>query len=592
MFNLKINSEDVELSSDVIIQLSRLILDVSDISNRGIKISNAIMLPFTNKNDRLLGYPSRLNSNNLAFEQSQTYTLTENNNIVSTGDVIIKSFDEKKGIKIQLAEGYNFWSFIGSKQLIDLNLFEFDEIFGNTAFTNLKPKTDSIWLWGLTHDSTDTSQTALNNLKYSRPQYRKRRIIEQIVEKAGYELDYTNVLDVTILDDMGIISNAQNFSTSDYMRSWSNVTISAGTIDLTTGTLEFQEPGNVSETLSTTLTNNLYATSYVVKGSITAFGQTQLTITATGAETVTWRVALGEGENIINFRTDEIEIGSDTVFSIDSDVIFEDVRIYSHMNESDIAEIEGTWQAPGQASINEGYLILSDYNLPAMTQAQFFKTVITQLFLKVDVDNLNKVVKVEPFSYILNTNNAIDLSNSTEKFPTVTSGQVFGQLNFLTYQNEDTINEEFGRATFDVRNTNAPRIKEFISMPQYSASKEILISGNTTVKTEIYNITEATRVSIRDRVVYFATGTGIDYTCQFIGVGWQDLYSKNYFDFIESIKRERRLQANALISYLDFESISETPIIYIGELSSYFLVLSIDGYEEGKFSQLELIKYV
>jgi len=44
MFNLQIDNENVELDGRVKLQLSRLILDLTDISNRGIKISNALNL--------------------------------------------------------------------------------------------------------------------------------------------------------------------------------------------------------------------------------------------------------------------------------------------------------------------------------------------------------------------------------------------------------------------------------------------------------------------------------------------------------------------------------------------------------------------
>ena len=220
MFNLQIDSENVELDGRVKLQMSRLILDLADISKRGIKISNTLTLPFTKKNDRLTGYPSRLNSNNLAFENNPSYTLTESNNIASTGDVIIKSFDEKTGIKIQLAEGYDFWRLLGRLRMLDLDLFQYDEVFNTTTFDVLKNKTSSIWLWALTHDSDDPAETTLKSLQHSRPQYRTKRLIDEIIAQAGFDVDYTNVVDNTIFDDMGLMSNTSNFSVSDYMRSW------------------------------------------------------------------------------------------------------------------------------------------------------------------------------------------------------------------------------------------------------------------------------------------------------------------------------------------------------------------------------------
>lgn len=595
MFKLAINNESVELTDKSKLQMSRLILDLKDFSKRGINISNTLTLPFTVKNDRLTGYPSRLNSNNDAFEVNPNYTLTQQNNIISTGNVVIKSFDEKKGIKIQLAEGYDFWTLIGKRRMFDLDLFEFDAVFNIVTFDILKFKTASPWLWALTKDSDATNGTALDHLRFSRPCYRNRIVLDKLIEQAGFTVDYSNLFDITNIDDIGMMSNTRNFAVSDYKRFFENISVPAGDIDQTTGVLEFSEPGNVLLS-GNDLINQLYATSYVVKGNINAPEQTTLSITYIGAETTIETVNIPKGRSFLNFRTEEIEIGSSTVFSIANAVVFEDVRIYSHILESDIIDIEGDWMAPAQQSINNDFLMLTDYNLPSMTQATFFKTLIKQLFLKVDINPLTKVIILRSFSDILSTNNAIDLTGKSLRFPAYKSGKSFGQLNTLSYDNEDTISQEIGRATFNIENENAIPSKPFLLMPQFSASRETLISGNTTVVLNIYiegTIPgEGERTSRKDRIVVFKTGVGIPFTATFADVGWQNLYTQHYLTFIESVRRERTLSIKILLSFLDFKRINDSPIVFIGELNSYFLVLKISGFEEGEFSNVTMVKFV
>ena len=171
MFTLQINGEQVELNSKEKIKLSLVNLLLDDFSKRGITISNQVNLPLSSISQKSILFPSHLNSNNKAFEKRQSYTLTLNQNIISTGSTIIKEHDPKKGTKIQLAEGDDFWRLAGSKKLNDLILYDYDFVFSAASFDILKFKTDSPWLWALDSEASDTGETALNNLVFSRPKY-------------------------------------------------------------------------------------------------------------------------------------------------------------------------------------------------------------------------------------------------------------------------------------------------------------------------------------------------------------------------------------------------------------------------------------
>lgn len=595
MFNLSINSEQVELSDRSRMQLSRLVFDLKDISKRGITISNSIVLPFSKKNDRLLGFPSRLNSNNDSFEVNQTYTLTIQDNIVSTGDIVIKEFDEKKGIKIQLAEGYGFWTKVSKLKLNDLDLFEFDVDFSTASFNNLSVKTDSPFLWALDLSSGDESETVFNNLLYSRPHYRYRIILSKIIEQAGFQVDYKDIFNQTKINDIGFLSHSDDFSVTDYKRHWEGVAIPKGDIDQSTGLLEFSLAGNVALS-GNNLVNQLYSTSYVIKGVVNSKLKTSITVTSIGSEITTQTVSVPKGISNINFRTSELEINNNTVFSIGEDVVFENVRIYSHINESDIIEVEDTWKGNGQNSILDSFQILTDYNLPSMTQGVFFKEIIKMLFLKVDIDVLKRVVSLDSFSDVLNTNNAIDLTGKAMRFPPYSSGKSFGQLNLLSYNNDDAISNELGRASFNINNENAKPTKSFIKIEEFSASKETIVIGNTTIDVPIYTLPSATieaaRQSVGNRIVLFKTGIGIPFTATFAGIGWNVLFNSHYIKLIDSIERERVMNVSVLLSFLNFKKLRKKPIIFIGELQSYFLVLKVSGFEEGKFTKISIAKFV
>jgi hypothetical protein len=588
MFNLQINNENVELSDKTKLQLHMLVLNASDISQRGITISNALTLPFSKKNDRLTGYPSRLNSNNLSFETNSKFILLDQNRIISTGNVIIKSFDEKTGIKIQLAEGYNFWSYINSNRLFDLDLNSFDVTFSAANFTALSNKTTSPFLWGLSASHSDISENALQDLVYSRPSYRMRILLDQIISQAGYTVDYTNLFTQTKIDDLGFISNARDFSVTDYKRSWSNSAIASGDISQSSGSLDFSLAGNALLS-GNNLINQLYATSYVIKGEITAVRSCVITITyVIGSETLIEAIPINKGVNKINYKTESVNVGGSTVFNVSDDVTFNNVRIYSHINESDIVEIVGNWGVG--TSILDGFQMLTDYNLPSMTQGQLFKAMISHLFLKVDIDELKKEIVITSFKDVLSQNNSIDLSGKLEKYPSFSSGNSYARINTMSFNNDESISSELGTQYFTILNENAKPSKSFVNISEFSASNDVyyddLTNQNTMIHTPIY--TNDSRESILDRIFEFVDGDGITYSCVFGGIGFKH---NEYTSFIESTKRERTANANVLLNSSDYKKIKSKPVVYFSDIESYFLILKISGFEVGDFTKVQMIKY-
>lgn len=591
MYKLFIADEEAELSRKSRIQLSRLILDLEDISKRGIVFSNTIRLPFSAKNDKVCGYPSRLSSNNQAFEVNQTYLLFYKDTILSTGSVVLKECDVKEGITIQLAEGYSFWSQIGKSLMIDLNLFSYDFVFNNANLIALEPKTSSIWLNAYA-DWTNEPIIHAGEDCFIRPFYRYRLLINEIVEQAGYTLDETNLTDLTNYDNIGLSSNGPKFFVTDLKRRFQDETIAAGNIDISVGSSEFFYASGSTTLATDTLTNNDYKTSYALKGWVVSNFETSIVFQYTlGAITKSETLIIPIGRTYLSFRTDEIGIGSDTILILANEVTFEDVRIYSCVNESDIFAVEGAFEGPSHTAIFDGWQVLSDQNLPDQTQATFFKNLLKMLFLKCDINEQKKEIKLSYFPDILSTNNAFDLTGKIVKDPPLTSGSTYGRLNIMQYVNDVEIDPALGAAYFSVQSENAQPKKDFLTIPEFSASREFT-NGENSIFELVYDTVNLKRNVIKDRIVEFNPGVSIDYTANLAGVSMQRLYSANYVDFIESTKRERVLSAKVLLNYNDFRTLSNKPIIYDGNLQSYFLVTEISGWEVGEFTNIKLIKFL
>jgi len=579
MFRLLINGESAELDQRVKLQLSKTLLNLSDLSERGIKFTNAINLPFTEKNDRLTGFPSRLASNNDAFETNQIYQLVGDTGTISTGNVVLKDFDDKKGIKIQLAEGYDFWVQAGKKLLNDLVIHDQDFVFNIANMNALKSKGASVFITALHSATGDTTGTAITNFNQTRPCYYFRKVLEKIIESLGYTFDFGDVLSLTDLDFIGSLSNAEKFLVSDFKRRFQDVDL-IGTLDISSGTDIFSKPGNVA-LATTTLTNQLYKTSYVIKGTVTAPISTSLLVNI-GSKIE--RIIVPKGESFINFRSDELEIGSVITISTNDLVNLTDLYIYSAINENDIFEVESV--------INiDGYLVLADYNLPQHTQKQFIKNLFKLSFLNSDIDENKREIK---FTYLpdqINTNNTIDLSGNVDRYFTVKSGNTYGQLNVLKYNNEDTISQELGSAFFTVNNDNAPENKDFLKIDEYSASDEITVSTNNVIVVSIYDTTENKRQARKNRIVFFEeTGTfGIN--AVFNPLSFQRIYSDRYFPFVEATKRERVIVLTSFLTTLQFNALQTKPVVYIDFLESHFLIAGVKGFQEDKKCKLEAIKF-
>ena len=579
MFKLLIDNEEAELNTKSVITLNKLLLDLDDISLRGINFTNSITLPLTTKNDRLTGYPSRLSSNNLAFEVRKEYILFDSQTILSRGNVIVKSFEEKAGIKIQLAEGSDFWNVAGSKLLNDLVIHANDFTFNATNMDALKAKSTSVFLVAL-HCATDpTINTALTNYTYTRPCYNFKSILDKIILELGYEVDYTDVLTKTDLIDLGCLSNTEKFFVSDYKVRFENINQN-GNINYTSASSIFTKVGNVTQSGST-LTNATYKTSYVVKGFINSLVNTQILFEANGNTEV---ITINRGRSFINFRTDEIEISSSFVINFPTLINLEDVYIYSAINEPDIFAVE-------EAIDITGFLVLADYNLPQHTYKQFIKNLIKINFLDFTIDENKKKITFRYMPEIINTNNVVDFSSKVERYFEVNSGSIYGQLSVFKYNNDDDINENTGTAYISINNENAQEIKEIIAINEYSASREINVSTNNIIVVNIYNISENSRQSIKNRIIFFEETGTFGFNAVFSRIAWQQLYSKHYVDFVEATKRERVINFDAYINYLDFRTLQRNPVIYVQSLQSNFLVTDIQGFQRNEKCTLKCIKY-
>ncbi len=579
MYRLLIDGIEAELNRDTKINVSRTVFDLSDLSKRGMKFTNAFVIPITNTNDKILGYPSRLSSNNQAFERTYPYQLEDINTIVSTGRVVIKDYDEKKGIKIQLVEGYDFWSLAGQKRLNDVVNHGDDFQFNASNMNALKFKTSSVFVTALHTATGNKNDTALVNYKYTRPCYNFKVVLEKICADIGFDIDYGTVLENTDLEDIGCLSNATDFYVTDFKRRFEGQVLS-GDIDFSSASIVIPNVGNT--TLSgNSLLFNTYKTSVIIKGFVSS--QIDTSIEVTFPDRIE-RIAIQRGDSFINFRSDSAEIGATATISCPDALTLDDVYVYSAVREGDIFDIEE------DITLSNSW-VLSDYNLPVITYKAFIKTLAKMFFLDTVIDEQNKVLKLVYLGGAIDTNNFVDLTGRINRDNSWTAGKVYGRLNVFTYENDNDVDQDLGRAYFNVQNENAKPVKEFLSIGEFSASDELTVSGNTVITAPIYTPTENKRQAVTNRIIYLNETGSFGINATFNQISWQRLYSEHYFDLIENTTRERVLKFKVFLTNLLFNQIQRTPIIYDKDQESYFLVSSIGKFNREELAELEVVKY-
>lgn len=578
-YSISILGESLDLNQKSKIGIHKTLLDLSDLASRGMAITNSIIIPFSKKNDRLLGFPSRIASNNKAFETSPEYILFDSSGIISRGNIVIKSFNNRTGIKIQMAEGYSLWSLAGKRKLNDIVNHEDDFIFNDTNMNSLKTKTSSVFLTALYDSIGNGTNTALDTYVYTRPCINFLPLLNRVVNELGYSLDVSDVGTHTEIEDVGCLSNTNEFYVSDFKRSIDRLSIT-GIIPLSGWTNVFSKTGNVSLSGGDTLTNNLYKTSYVFKGWVESLNGSQLLFTfGSNIE----RVLVPPGRTFINFRSDEVEIGTALVISAESTVKLEDTFIYSAIPESAIFDIEG--------AINiVNYLVLSDYNLPQITYKEFIKVLMRMFFLDLDIDELKKTAKLKYLPNYSQPDSAIDLSNAVDRDIEFESGNLYAQLNVLSYANDEDVSPNLGAAYFNVENSNAQQSKDFLRIGEFSASNELVASGENIVSVKIYNDVDSKRESISDRIVYFSEVGAFGFNAVFNPISFQRLLSNHYSAFINNTKRERVTTLNVYLNHSQYREIIKNPVVYVDFMNATFLITKISDYSRNNLCKLPAIK--
>ncbi len=648
MFSLQINGVEVEVPLGFSVKMNSVFLNENDLSQRGFSFSNVITLPPTANNLRVFNDPSNLDGR--FFEDDYTFHLQLEGGFSFEGVALPTSYDKEKGIKIQLSELYDFWGVASQIKLNDLELSSYEvrlteEAIATELFTNPRHfsgddsspqrpmfKVKKLFeLFGkragydVTVSDLVSDLVIASNTKSLYVAFEKYQIMnksfESRTELQGVPALYnsTNYVLQADLED----SNA--FHVND-LEGVLNVKgcfigkVANGRITLEITTVG--DDGDTTMSAEVVEINRENGTFNHLSQPMTPMSSVQIYVTGE-IEILSFALLIEEGalfayniERVEMLNEEEQErFGGEGYLSNRQAIIDRnnaklasyEVRLANVMQRNKEIAIEnmepGAPQTPLEPlptppelrevpELAQGFPIplydityreqvpylVADYNLPLITAKSFFKDIMKMFFLGVKIKTSPRGVVFEKIA--LDTINNVDLTNKIDEVNAYTVANMYSKLNVFRYANDENVSNELGSYFFNGKIPTNEGFKDFIVIDNFSASVE----DSGVAKLDIYN--NNARVSIKDRVLITANGVA-----RFAPLSFNNLVPLHYENFIESTSEQKLIILKAVINSADFKALQARPIIYDDFLNRFLLVLSIDNFEEGYFTQLKCLKY-
>jgi hypothetical protein len=617
--DVKINGELLD-SSGAIIAITKQNYDFTDFSKRFIGRSNQFTIEKTTLNKKIFKKPDEIATNSDSFEQSYKCDVIDNGVTLLKGNAILD--EAGKNYKLQVIDRAKFLFNLLESKLNDLNVEDSDFTFSSAAQNVLHQPNNTVWLWGADcqHISKSITKTIFEynpilpgsqDVRYSRPHFNVRELIDRIFEEKGWEFldfdgdDKLNSALITSNHEEFYVTSYEKILTTDYTEG--SYTLSGLT------TYEFKQTDVV--VTNTTINIKQQNAAFRLRGDIIVQGQWEITFTATssplGEDVTVQSIVLNDTDTFIDFttsifKTDEsdnyVEItikGSGTGATLD----LTDVILYNIIKESSFDDLS-TYPL-------EGFKVKTYDNLIDISQIEFLKEMWTIFGIGINVNQVEK--KIIPFAYRnFSRENAVDWSGKyVEESAVVYANMAPAKKNYFLYDNDNTLPILEGSENFQVENENIPESVELFKS-FFSASQQIQIQGNdifssyyfTVSYMPIYNNTSREN-KLNPRILLYRPDTSFPnlgvgtFFSSFSssspaespeGISFKNVFNNDYAKIIQSIQKNRLVKANFVLSKLDIVSFDFSKLMYCEDLKSFFFVIKINNFIPGRETTCEILK--
>ena len=591
-FRLEIEGQTANIGNEII-ALSKKGFDISNLANRGIQISNRINLPFTQENHKIFNSAYVINSDNNYMDKYFKAKILDNFFIFNGVGFISKI---NNNYQFQLVEKSKEFFDNLEKSIKELDFESNDITFNYTDYGNYKLLSNSIWVWPAVCMHEDKQSSILDGnpsgLKYSRPMFRFKTILDKIFEENKWSITY----DQTIINNFAISSNHDKFFVTSYQKTL-DATIAVTVTHTLTGLNTNDFENNVTTT-NTTIDIGSVITTFRLRGAVSVDSDFYIILKANdGAAKIT------EQRFYINQNTTEIDIFTDKFETDDAnnyvEIIlegtgnfeFDNVYLYTLIDESDFDDLNTNPLLNYRVKVHD--------NLPEKSQYQIFKEAVLFTNSVINPDSLNKSIELNSLkilSKLYNENWSDKYVEDSDHKPGISSklGN-YAQKNWLKYNNDHTINQYAGSDYFNINSEILKDETDLITFP-YSASIDIEISTYEMAHFNIYGYNDTDSVyekinSLNERIVYVYNDPTDTFTLgRFVELEWKNM--RVYWNSIfESLYRPRFIDAEFNLKSLDFYNFNFLRTVYIEKLKSNFIVLNIDDFRTNELTKCQLLKF-
>jgi len=572
---LEINGVPLEFESDVSFNFQ--VLNLDNLEERGIETSQYLYILNSSEARRAFQFPNVLNANNTSFEDFHQCKLSEREGLFK-----ITNYSQKEIEGIFSSNTTEFYSKI-DRNLRDLELSQFDFVYPdntNSATYQFLSEwvqagaAENAFIWG-EMIQLEGKDDANQFLEITRPQYRLKRILREILEQAGYELLGSDIIDNDgIVDTLCLQSNTDDFKVTSYEKVI-DATLSSG-YDFEGGTTYKSEDLTINVNEFTIITPQ----QFVLKGDIEVLTATASILIRDSGGNITQRTDFIKSDTFTNIYSDEIKNGETITIEIEGSFRFNG-RFFNLIEESNKFVPE-----PGAGFTNylEGYFVKADYNLPDTSQLTLLRQIRLLYFGLEVIDAESKTVELRSYNQLntaVSSINELEYNEVIEAAPT----SFFARLNTFAYTNDDDISSDLGSFTLTKASQTTAETKEMIK-------HETAASGNVVLDNVFYayiptyyyqtddmgGSRDPVRRSYNSRFLKLSKTDPMIISWE--GLAWNILYNTYYKPILSRLLRERTIEVEALITRNEFFKMKDNPIIYIDQFQAYFFVLNITGFKD------------
>lgn len=580
---IKINGQNVEFVSDSKPAITRKSIDINNPSARYIDYTNKFRLSNSHTNRQIFDNPENIESD--GQHKYYNVSISDIYQIFRGKGILINVNDEYYDLQV-VDQSTDLFKKLKAKintididsQDTELSTSEIDLLDTNSL--------DNIWIWNklclhenAIRDNTDQISGGGNDrTKYSRPCFNLQSFLKAAIEAEGYTYSSSNTL-------LAFAGWHKEFFFTSYQKTLDTTYAATGTYNVPNlDTNDFEHP-DISTT-STVIDIDTKKLKFRLRGSITSDASVDVIVRGTDqvdpTKVTDSVLKIAEGSQDVDFSTSDFQ--SDNGIDIEllivgtGSVTFDEVFFYSLHSDKD----EDLSTNPFLA-----YKIKAFDNLPDLSFIDLYRTIciIGNEYHKIDnLANTFEWLEMSEMSKL----NSVDWSDKfiIESFEKTKDYKGLAQQNNLSYTNDITLNQEFGKSNFVTSDETIKKESDYFKLV-FGASKDVVINSNRISQADVYN--DTTRIV--DQELSMRVFNIDDDKLNFESLKWENLKAANYQALFNALAKPIIINAQFNLESMDVLKWEETQLAYIDYFSSTFIVLEISNFIPGKQTKVKLLHY-